>query len=139
MSMTVCSSIRQVPAGWYLADCAVSGGSLRAYLQSLMGASGGRLCVVLGAVYMDFPLPCPGGVGETLTLEQLRERQRGAPCFFSPSLCAEYCTYVQGDQVHVLLYDSPDSLRAKYQTAEECGVPMVVIEDPGIRALLREN
>ena len=136
MSMIVCSSPEEVPAGWYLWDCALSGGDLRECLQSLMSASGGHLCVRLAAVFMDFSLPCPAGQGETLTLEQLRARQNGAPCYFSPGLCAEYCTFLQGQTAHVLLYDSPDSLRAKFRTAEACGVPMALIEDPGIRRML---
>ena len=136
MSMTVCSSPREIPVGEYLADCAISGGTLREYLQSILAAAGGKLCVRLQPVYMDFPLPCPSGVGTPLTPRELNELHQNAPCFFSESLCTEYFTYVESGQIHAVLYDSLDSLRKKYQCLQACGIPMVLIEDSQLRAKL---
>lgn len=136
MSMTVCSSLQEIPPGYFLAECAVSGGNLQDYLRAIAEAAGGRLCVRLQPVYMDFPLPCPSGSGTPLTPQQLRERHRNAPCFFSEALCTEYFTYVEEGRLHAVLYDSPDSLKKKYQCLQACGIPMVLIEDPQLRSLL---
>ena len=136
MSMIVCSSLQEIPAGYFLADCAISGGDLQNYLRSVLAAAGGKLCIRLQPVYMDFPLPCPSGTGTPLTVQELTALHRDAPCYFSEPLCTEYFTYLQHGQVHVVLFDSMDSLRRKYQTLCSCGVPMVLIEDPLLRKQL---
>ena len=136
MSTTVCSRRTEIPAGYFLAECAVSGGTLRDYLRSALRAADGNLCVELRPVYIDFPLPCPSGVGTALTPAELHALHHQEPCCFSTALCTQYFTCLQDGQVHVVLFDSTESLRAKYQTLLELNVPMVLIEDPALRARL---
>ena len=119
--------------GSYLCDCAVSGGSLSAYLRAANTAAGGRLCVVLSPVYMDFALPCPTGIGTALTPEALKKLRGNAPCYFSETLCTEYFTYLADETAHVVLYDSTESLRKKAQAIEAAGISMVLIPDPALR------
>ena len=139
MSMTVYQSRRDLPAGCFLTECAVSGGTLRAFLRDALRDADGRLCVHIRPVYMDFSLPCPSGTGQPLTARQLQDLHTGQPCHFSEPLCTEYFTYLQEQQLHVVLFDSPDSLRRKFHTAEACGVPMALIEDPALRNLLTQK
>lgn len=136
MSMTVFAREAEVPAGTYLCDCAVSGGSLSAYLRSAHAAAGGRLCVVLSPVYMDFPLPCPTGVGTALTPEALKRLRGNAPCYFSEPLCTEYFTYLSEGTAHVVLFDSMESLRKKARAIEAAGISMVLVPDPSLRKTL---
>lgn len=136
MSMTVFSREEEVPAGSYLCDCAVSGGSLSAYLRSANAAAKGKLCVVLSPVYMDFPLPCPTGIGTALTPETLKKLRGDAPCYFSKTLCTEYFTYLSEDTAHVVLFDSMESLRKKAQVIENTGISMVLVPEPSLRKTL---
>lgn len=136
MSITVYTRESEVPAGVYLADCAVSGGSLSAYLRSALRSAGEKLCVVLCPVYMDFPLPCPTGVGTPLSAEALKTLRGNAPCYFSQSLCTEYFTYLRDGKAHVVLFDSMKSLQAKLRAAEDAGIPMVLVPDPDLRKKL---
>lgn len=138
MSMTVCTSIREIPSGFFLADCAVSGGDLRKYLRDILKAADGRLCLRLEPVYMDFPLPCPSGEGTALTAEALSDLHKDHPCFFSEFLCTEYFIFLRDGQAHVVLFDSLRSLREKYCAAKACGIPMVLIEDPVLRRKLTQ-
>ena len=136
MSMTVYAREEEVPAGVYLADCAVSGGSLLSYLRNAREAAGGKLCVVLSPVYMDFPLPCPTGVGTALTQAQLKQRRTAAPCYFSKSLCTEYFTYQENGAAHVVLMDSMKSLREKCNAVEAADIHMLLIPDAELRKTL---
>lgn len=137
MSITVYAREEEVPAGVYLADCAVSGGSLISYLEAVKAAAGGKLCVVLSPVYMDFPLPCTTGVGTALSANQLQSLRKNAPCYFSGCLCTEYFTYLRDGTAHAVLFDSQKSLRAKLQAVQSAGITMVLIPDPGLRAALQ--
>lgn len=136
MSITVYSRESELPPGCYLADCAVSGGTLRDYLQKAQEAAGGRLCIRIAPVYMDFSLPCPSGVGRPLTVAELQALHQGSPCYFSQALCTEYFTFLREGQAHVVLFDSLTSLRAKYKAVEAAGISMVLIEDPALQAQL---
>ena len=136
MSMIVCPSLPAVPSGWFVADCCVSGGDLREHIQGLLRLSGGQLCLRLAPVYMEFPLPCPSGEGVLLDPETLRSRYDGSPCYYSGALCMEYFTTLREGRLYAFLYDSPDSLRAKYKLAADCHVPRVLIEDPALRRML---
>lgn len=136
MSITVYSREEEVPQGIFLADCAVSGGSLSAYLQSAQQASGEKLCVVLSPIYMDFPLPCLSGVGTALNAEELKNLRGNAPCYFSDTLCTEYFTYLRDGTAHAVLFDTMKSLQAKKQAIEDSGIQMVVVPDANLRKQL---
>ena len=134
MVVYVCEE--RLPPGTYLGDCAVSGGTLENYLRQALGLHGKNLCIRIAPVYMDFPLPCPGGVGRPLSAEELRSLRREEPCFFSPALCTEYFTCVRQGQAHAVLFDSMNSLQKKLALCREVGVSMVLIEDPELRRRL---
>lgn len=136
MSITVYAREEEVPQGVFLADCAVSGGSLSAYLHDALRASGEKLCIVLAPVYMDFPLPCPSGVGTALNADALNRLRGDAPCYFSDALCTEYFTYLRDETAHAVLFDTMKSLRAKKQAIEDAGIQMVVVPDGNLRAQL---
>ena len=104
-----------------------------------MDQTGGKLCLRLEPVYMVFQLPCPDGKGQALTLDALRQRYDGQTCHFSEALCTEYFTELRDSRLHAVLFDSPDSLRRKLRTAEDLGVPLVLVEDPKLLKLLREK
>ena len=136
MPIKICTSMDEIPPGYFLADCAVSGGSLREYLQTALQTAEGRLCIHLRPTYMDFPLPCPDGKGQALNAEELHQRYDGSPCHFSKPLCTEYFTYCREHTAHVVLFDSPESLRAKFQLLQECGIPLALIDDQSLRDAL---
>ncbi len=134
--MVVYGCEEQLPPGTYLGDCAVSGGTLAGYLRQALGLYGKNLCIRIAPVYMDFPLPCPGGVGRTLTAAELKSLRREEPCFFSPALGTEYFTCFRQSQAHAVLFDSMSSLQKKLALCRELGVHMVLIEDPELRRQL---
>lgn len=137
MSTTVCASLAEVPQGYFTADCAVSGGSLRAGILALLHAAGGRLCLHLAPVYMDFSLPCPGGTGAPLSPEELASLRGELPCHYAEALCMEYFTLVREEKAHVVLFDSHRSLLDKYRLAEELGVPYVLAEGQSLREMIK--
>ena len=139
MSMKVCSSIQEVPEGFFLADCAVSGGTMADYIRYLMEASGGKLCVVLEPVHMDFRLPCPGGLGDSVSSEELGKLRQDLPCYYSEDLCTNYFTFCRDGAPHAVLFDSLQSLRKKYAALQRGGVPMVLIEEPELRQEIKST
>lgn len=134
--MVVYASEGQLPPGTYLGDCAVSGGTLRGYLQEALGLYGGKLCIRIAPVYMDFPLPCPSGVGRSLSADEAQALRQGAPCLFSPELGTNYFTRVIQGQAHVVLLDSPETLTQKFDLCQSLGVSMALVEDPALRRQL---
>lgn len=137
--MLLCSRVEEIPTGYFLTDCAVSGGRLKDFLQAALDAAQGRLCVRLEPVFMDFPLPCPSGTGRRLTLTQLRALYTGQPCHGSPALGGEYFTLVRDGQAHGVLFDTQESLVEKYRLLRRLSVPLVLVEDPALRALLEKS
>ena len=100
---------------------AVSGGDFRAYLKEAAAKRGAEnLALDVERLRMDFPLPCPSGVGTPLSEAEL-QRRLTAHTFFSPELCARYCTYVDQGNVHFLLYDDAETLNRKVRVAAELG------------------
>lgn len=114
-----------VEHAFVLADTAVSGGSLSDYFASLCDRYGERVAASLSRVSRDFCLPAPDSEGVPLSdtdRDALRERT-GAQVFFSRELCARYFTYMDADGAgHFVLFDAPDTLRAKRGQLEELGV-----------------
>ena len=69
---------------------------------------------------MDFPLPCPSGIGTPLSREELRCRMPSVT-FFSRELCARYFTYQENGQHHFVLFDDAETLNQKVRIAREAG------------------
>ena len=138
MSIILCSTTAELPGDHWVADCAVSGGTLSEGLRALLRAAEGRLCVRIAPVYWDFPLPCPDGAGERLTAPQLQALRENAPCHVSEALCVEYFTCLRQNQAHVVLYDTEETLKRKLKIADQCGVPYALVEDDTLMHKLRE-
>ena len=144
-----------------LVTTAVSGGSLRRLLQEAVARHGAeRIAVGVERVAMDFPLPCPSGVGTPLNPEALSllRRRGGGRVFFSEPLCAKYFTYdaaaylkrsgqpqsqasrfppADGGRVskhaepHFVLFDDEETLRQKIALARSLGISDIFLLYPG--------
>jgi hypothetical protein len=125
--MVLCSALNQIPWDYYLVDCAVSGGTLRDFLQQALEAAQGRLCVRVYPTAMDFPLPCPSGVGETLAFGA----EFPTPSYFSPALCTQYGSYLLEDTLHLVLWDTRETLAKKLQLAESLKIPYALVPPKG--------
>lgn len=119
---------------------AVSGGSLQDHLRQSVQRWGGanRLALDVERLRMDFPLPCPTGLGEPLTREELEARLREASPFFSQELCARYCTYTRNGQLHFVLFDDAETLRQKLRTGASMGFAAAFLMWPEISDLAGE-
>lgn len=125
MSTTLYGDAPALPRDCRIFDGCVSGGTLSDCIQKLMEVTEGNLCVRIQPTYMVFSLPCPLGIGTPITREAARERTRGHSTFFSPALQTCYCTLLTDDGLHGILFDTPDTLRSKYQLAQSLGVPYI--------------
>lgn len=136
MSITVFSSPDQLPPGTYLADCAVSGGTLADFLKKALEFSHKRLCVRMEMVFMDFTLPCPTGMGTPLTEAQAASLLKSRTPYFSQALHTNYVTFLEGQSLHAVLADSSETLRRKLKLAESLGVPYALAESEQVYHLL---
>lgn len=116
----------QAPKARVLVSTALSGGSLRGRLAEALKQYGpDRTVAALERVAEDFVPPARNGAGTPLSPQDLAElRHRLRPnIYWSPELCARYFTYFQpGGQAHFVLFDDPETLRAKLRLAGEVGV-----------------
>jgi hypothetical protein len=130
LSIQVLSHRDELPAGTYLTDCAVSGGTLEGFLKEALQVAQGQLCVRLSPVRMEFLLPCFSGQG-TVTASK-----EGYTMHFSEALCTEYGTCLAEGQLHCILWDTHETLKRKLRLAESLHIPMALIESPELRRTL---
>lgn len=111
------------PAGTVLVETALSGGQFDQYLQEQLQRRKGPSALSMQQMRMEFPLPCPSGVGQSLTEAQLQKitEEHRPSVFFSQDLCARYFTYGQGSQTRFVLYDDAATLRKKLQIGASLG------------------
>lgn len=128
MSITVLHTVGKLPEGYFLINCAVSGGTLADFLKKALRAAQGRLCVRIEPVYMEFSLPCPGGVGTVLTGKQAQSLSQGRKKCYSTALGTEYFCYLLNGQLRAVLMDTPETLERKLQIADAAGVPYALME-----------
>lgn len=126
MSITVYCEPKNIPPGFYLTDCAVSGGTLESFLNTAMELSGGKLCIRLNLIAMDFVLPCRTGLGTPIIPSRLEQLRKAYVSHFSPALMMQYLTYLEHGQLHAVLFDTLDTLDKKLKLAETLGVPMAL-------------
>ena len=138
MSMIVYPNRSDIPSGFYITGCAVSGGSLREFLTSAMKLSGGRLCPTLEPVYREFLLPCPTGKGTRITKEYLNTLLTQHAGFFSETLCTNYLTFLRDQKLVLILYDTPESLRKKYRLLHSLSVPCILVPDAEVRQIIKK-
>lgn len=116
---------------------AVSGGTLRTCLGEAVQRHGAQRCMLdCRRLMMDFPIPCPSGLGAPLTREALAQRSKGATSFFSAELGARYFTYRTRGETHLVLYDDAQTLRAKLRLGEELGIRRALFQYPEVCDLL---
>ena len=137
--MSIITSAQQIPKGYSLAECAVSGGNLRSCILDLMKITEGRLCLSIRFYQADFLLPATDGNGQELEQLHLTQLMKGRQSRYSPSLCANYFTYLDGDNLHAVLFDTEKSILEKYKAAEACGVKLVFTEDPAVQQILNHG
>ncbi|MBQ2738911.1 MAG: hypothetical protein IJF36_01655 [Oscillibacter sp.] len=109
----------EAPTAVVFIGSAISGGDFRTYLQEAR-QSKQSLALDVRRLRMDFPLPCPGGMGRTLTGEELAQHMPTA-AFFSRELCARYFTRTENGQTHFILYDDAETMNRKVRIARELG------------------
>ena len=136
MSMIV-SRPGDIPPGWYLGECAVSGGTMEAYLREAMDFSGGKLCIRLRFFTAVFSLPCPSGVGKTPATEEARQLIAAHRVHYSRVLLTNYLTYRKDEGLFCLLFDTEESLRRKYSLLNTMNIPRILVEDPKILPLIQ--
>lgn len=123
------------PHGRTVYPCAVSGGTLEDYIKSLSGS----FCLRISPTHMDFPIPCPDGTGRSLTQTELNTLYQNQQTHFSPEFCMEYFTYMDGEQLHLVLFDTLRSLKEKYRLARRLKVKNICIPDRTLRQQLTGN
>lgn len=137
MSMIVCRHRDQIPSGWFLGDCAVSGGTLEEYLRDAMVYSGGKLCIQLRSRACIYPLPCPSGAGRIPSPEEIQSLKSLHKSHFSEALMTNLLTYETQDGLFCLLFDTDDSLRKKAELLKALKIPMVLTENQRLFHLLQ--
>lgn len=130
MSTALLKGREQIPDGFFLVDCAVSGGTLEGFLRSALTVSHGKLCVRIQEQAVDFPLPCLSGQGRSLTIDEVSKLKADHRCFFSEALGTNYFTYTQNSRLHCVLFDDFDSLQYKLSLCRHLKIPMVLFQPP---------
>ena len=123
-----------------LVGTALSGGNCTEYLTEAAERWGGRLALDAERLRMDFPLPCPTGMGTPLSgaeFQALRERESPA-VFFSPDLCARYFTYRREGEHRFVLFDDADTLREKLRIGAELGISTAFFSWPEVADIAGE-
>ena len=116
-----------------MADCAISGGTLKTFITDALKAAQGKLCLRIFPVYVDFPLPCPPGQEQIIPYDACMALCQNRPRYASQALGAEYFTYTEHERLHAVLCDTPDTLRQKLRLADSLGVPYALVPK-GFRA-----
>ena len=129
------------PAARLLIPSAVVSGTLERQLcRRLEQHPPERLTLAVEWLRVDFPLPATGR-GVPLTQAQLEEqlgRLQPAVCF-DKGLCAHYYTYMApGGQAHLVLFDTPRSIREKLVVARRLGLGSVLLPGPEVAPHLSE-
>lgn len=138
MSTALLERRDEIPDGYFLVDCAVSGGTLEAFLRSALAASGGRLCAELRCHALEFPLPCLSGQGTPLTSQQLSGLTAQHRVFFSEALGTSYLTCCKENRLHCVLFDTLESLQYKLTLCRKLGIPLVLIQDHALLQHIRK-
>ena len=130
------------PEAFILVGTALSGGHYRERLAEAAARWGGfhRLALDAERLRMDFPLPCPAGIGTPLTAEEFQAlMERGSHAvFFSPELCARYFTCIREGKHHFVLFDDAGTLREKLRVAAELGVGTAFFAWPEVGDMAEE-
>ena len=107
----------------------ISGGSLTACLQEALSRWGSRTTLAIECTPWMFQLPCASGRGTPLNEEQLRQlmADRAPRFWFSESLCSQYFTYQEENQLCLVLFENAASVRKKLALATRLGLDGAVL------------
>ena len=112
-----------VPGSTVLICTALSGGSLSRRLEDACARHGAeRIALDLQRLAMEFPLPCPTGVGTPLSTHELHRQMQGAAVYYCSELCARYFTRHHRGSTRFVLFDDADTLRRKRELAQALGI-----------------
>ena len=123
-----------------LIPSAITAGSLERRLRAAARRYGqDRAALAVEWVREDFALPASGR-GTPVTREALeRQIARLDPAtFLDRGLCAHYYTYLDRGQAHLVLYDSPRSVREKLAAAERAGLSAALLPGPEVEDCLED-
>ncbi len=116
---------------------ALSGGSLRQRLEESCALYGGnRIALDLQRLMMEFPLPCPTGVGTPLSAAQLQKLRPGHSTYYCSELCAHYFTHRSDSETRFVLFDDADTLGRKMELAESFGITEAFVTWPEAEDIL---
>lgn len=113
-----------------LLSSALSGGTLSGRVREGLQRWGrDRLVLAVERMGEDFALPAPGGQGRHLGSMAARElgRRRGERVHRSRELCASYFTYLEGEQTHLVLFDTDADVLEKLRLAQSLGVERAML------------
>ena len=109
----------EFPENTVILESMISGGSFREYLAD-SAAKFESVCLYLQPRAVRFLLPCTDGCGDELSCASLR----ALPSIFSEELM---CNYIfSKHDLSVILLDDESTLKQKFETAEQCGVPFLI-------------
>ncbi len=126
------------PHSIYIAETAISGGSLAQYFTDLLEHYGsGKIAAQLVRSCAKFSIPSEDADGTPMTMEQAQnlQAQAGAVPFFSRELCAKYFTCTENDMARFVLFDDEDTLRSKQELLTSLGVDKQILLYPDAVAL----
>lgn len=117
-----------VPGAMVAVGSDLSGGSFADRMQEVAAGYPHRAVLELRPMSADFSLPCPDGNGRPVPLEErIRLQQRHAvPDFLAEDLGCRYFSYNVEDSLHILLFDTRETLEAKLSCAEAAGFAAAV-------------
>lgn len=128
------------PAARVLISSVLTSGSLERRLHAAMERYGSsRPVLAIEWLREDLALPSDQRRGQPITQQALDEqiRQLEPAVFFDRGLCAHYYTYMaQRSQAHFVIFDTPNSIRAKLALARQLNLPAVLMAEPELRGNL---
>ena len=119
---------RILPRCGVLVSSAISGGTIGERFQEAAAAYPRRCWLLMEPMAMEFPLPCPTGTGNQITITNYDKH------FFSEGLCCEYTHFIRNQQGFLVLWDTAQTLYRKMELAKAAGFLGVVspLDIPGL-------
>ena len=106
-------------------DCFCPRGTVKDRLTQAAAQFGPRLWLHLAPVSLLFTLPCPDGHGQSVSRAEREAILSEHPSYFCPEFLCQCCHWAEGARLHVLLYDTEESLGKKLALAEAVGIGYV--------------
>lgn len=104
-----------LPQAGILVSSSISGGTLQDRFREAAAAYPKRCWLLLEPVSMEFPLPCPSGIGKEITIIDYHQQ------FHSKELECMYSHFVRHGRGFMVLWDTEHTLLEKLELAQRCG------------------